>query len=566
MRAVIVLTVLGAAFAQNGPRDVLWGAFKRDFGKEYDVEEELMRFEIFKSNMDFIDAHNAEGHSYTLGVGPFADLTNSEFKASLPDPKRARAALSNTANPIDWSKLGVTDIPRSVDWKKKGAVTEVKNQGLCGDCWAFSATGALEGLEFLTTQQKPTPLSEQQLVDCTRSAGEAGCGGGTMSGAFDYAKSNGLCSESDYPYISGKNPKANQTCAASKCAPVLRPATFQSVINIPPTEAAVAAALVDQPISIGIEADKPEFQHYKAGVFDNMECGTNLDHGVLLVGFGEVGNQSCDTASSRVCTTQQTCCPLVPGNPSGKKWGCCPLENAKCCPASHPGDQQNCCPDSMVCYQCPGPKCGCVTSEENEFLNAMHTVEEAPDFNVHHFPILAKHTDEEAQVPAASNCTAAASVHTRTCFVQDQGDKATVTITHQKDTTLTPEMCAQYCEANSTCLAWNVIPSTVPVPLKQYQGCFLVSGEWDGYRSACPYQGDSSGCSTRGVQKHPEACCPTKPLDTKKFWTVKNSWGSQWGENGYIKIMKDTGGPGLCGLAMTASYPSAKAPASDYVV
>merc|ERR1711903_292537 len=103
----------------------------------------------------------------------------------------------------------------------------------------------------------------------------------------------------------------------------------------------------------------------------------------------------------------------------------------------------------------------------------MDKVKATQDVRVHHFPIL---EDDEKQVAAAGNCTAAASVHMRTCFAQDPADKATVTITHQKDSTLTPEMCAQYCEANSTCLAWNVIPSTVPDPLRQYQGCFLVSG------------------------------------------------------------------------------------------
>ena len=86
-----------------------------------------------------------------------------------------------------------------------------------------------------------------------------------------------------------------------------------------------------------------------------------------------------------------------------------------------------------------------------------------------------------------------------------------------------PADCAKYCEANSTCYAWSVVPSTVPAGLKQWQGCYMSGPDWDGGRTACPYNGDSSGCSSRGVGAHAAGCCPAGPMDTKRYWFVKNS-------------------------------------------
>jgi len=135
---------------------------------------------------------NSEG--FTKGINQFSDMSDYEYKQMLGYKSSLRQA------PLNYSdELPIVYLPASVDWVTKGAVTPIKNQGSCGSCWAFSTTGSIEGANQINTG-KLVSLSEQQLVDCSRSYGNLGCNGGLMDNAFKYTEAYKLETESAYPY------------------------------------------------------------------------------------------------------------------------------------------------------------------------------------------------------------------------------------------------------------------------------------------------------------------------------------------------------------------------------
>jgi KDEL-tailed cysteine endopeptidase len=206
----------------------------------------------------------------------------------------------------------VSALPTSVDWRtgSQVAVTTVKDQGQCGSCWSFSATGALEGAYYLKTK-KLVDFSPQHFVDCdTRSNSnnkgtDMGCNGGLMDSAFSWASKNkGLCEWNDYKYTSGTTKKSG-TCSESSCKKSDHsPASYTDVAKN--SDTALMTALAQQPVSVAIEADTKEFQLYKSGVF-TAKCGAKLDHGVLAVGYGH------DSASNQDYWTVK--------NSWGTSWG-----------------------------------------------------------------------------------------------------------------------------------------------------------------------------------------------------------------------------------------------------
>jgi len=238
----------------------------------------LKRLETYIVNDIYIHLHNSEGKStFTMGHNAFSHLSHDEFKQKMKNgfvmppnylAERLASRLTNLSAP--------KDVPDSIDWVEKGGVTPIKNQGQCGSCWAFSTTGAVEGAVFVSSGVLPD-LSEQELVDCDKK-GDNGCNGGLMDHAFAWIEDHpGLCSEEDYPYVAER-----QTCRT--CEAKVRVTGYQDVN--PQDEAALKAAVAQQPVSVAIEADQRAFQFYKSGVFD-ATCGTRLDHGVLVVGYGE---------------------------------------------------------------------------------------------------------------------------------------------------------------------------------------------------------------------------------------------------------------------------------------
>ncbi|KAL5841483.1 hypothetical protein ACOSQ3_012086 [Xanthoceras sorbifolium] len=247
-------------------------------GRVYkDSAEKEKRFKIFKDNVEYIESVNrAENRAYKLGINKFTDQTNEEFQASRNGYKRIFNSRSSHTTSFKYENVTA---PTSMDWRKNGAVTAIKDQGQCACCWAFSAVAAMEGINQLSTGNLIS-LSEQELVDCDTSGEDQGCNGGLMDNAFEFIIQNkGLTTESNYPY-QGTNDSCSKTKAASDAAKIT------GYEDVPPnSEAALLKAVTKQPVSVAIDAGGSDFQFYSSGVFTG-QCGTDLDHGVTAVGYG----------------------------------------------------------------------------------------------------------------------------------------------------------------------------------------------------------------------------------------------------------------------------------------
>jgi len=250
----------------------LFTDFIASFEKQYPTEDFFNRYNIFKNNVDKINRHNAGNHSFTMGINQFSDLTADEWSETY----LGYNYVKREAKPSTQTGFGQVRFADELDWVSKGAVTPVKNQGQCGSCWSFSATGSLEGALQIATG-KLTSLSEQNLMDCAGEFGNQGCNGGLMDDAFKYVKQNGLATEASYPY-------KEKDGHCEKEASVISISGYEDVTE--GDEDALMTAINKGPVSVAIEADKSAFQSYKSGVLDSWFCGKKLDHGVLLVGYG----------------------------------------------------------------------------------------------------------------------------------------------------------------------------------------------------------------------------------------------------------------------------------------
>lgn len=286
MKLIALLAVLAAAApaAQALMRpladyEALFVAYKRQHGKHYaSAEEEAYRLAVFAAKVDAVEAHNADSaRPYKLAINEYSDVTEEEFAASKLmggftfNVTEYQASLRASSN-VTVSLQALQALPSSIDWRSRGAVTPVKNQGSCGSCWAFGATGAMEGAVRISTGTLHN-LSEQQLVDC---AIANGCNGGMYTTAFQYVVSRGLCNSLSYPYRARVG-----TCAASSCRAVVRISGFRNVASN--NEGALMTAVASQPVAVAIDANA--IMNYGGGVFTGT-CGTSLNHAVLAVGYG----------------------------------------------------------------------------------------------------------------------------------------------------------------------------------------------------------------------------------------------------------------------------------------
>ena len=273
--------VSSTSFLNEGDEWTQFYDFQERFSKKYENIQELeARFEIFRTNLRNILLHNLDiNQNFTMGINQFTDLTPQEFKDQFVGGLRTEVGSYGCKG----FSSDASGAPSSIDWRQKGAVTSVKDQGQCGSCWAFATTANAESV-WAISSGKLLDLSEEFLVDCATGVGyfNMGCNGGQPDSAFKYMIKNGQCSESSYPYKAGTTKTAG-TC--QKCTST--GVSFSSCSDVTPNDqVSLMAAVSKQPVVIAIEADTRYFQSYSGGILDSSSCGTKLDHAVEIVGYG----------------------------------------------------------------------------------------------------------------------------------------------------------------------------------------------------------------------------------------------------------------------------------------
>ena len=298
MRSLLFLFVAVVATAQAVSFFELvkeeWTTFKAEHNKNYNSDiEEKFRMKIYMDNKHKIAKHNGNYEmkkvSYKMKMNKYGDMLHHEFVNAVNGfNKSINARLRSQRQPVGAAYVEPANVklPEAVDWRDQGAVTEIKDQGHCGSCWAFSTTGALEGQHFRRTGVLVS-LSEQNLIDCSGKYGNNGCNGGLMDQAFQYIKDNrGVDTEITYPY-EGEDDKCRYNMRNTGASDV-------GFVDIPEgdEEKLKSAVATVGPVSVAIDASLQSFQFYSEGIYDEPECSSeSLDHGVLVVGYGTDENE-----------------------------------------------------------------------------------------------------------------------------------------------------------------------------------------------------------------------------------------------------------------------------------
>lgn len=291
MKLYLCLLALNWALCLAAPTldstlDDHWNSWKKYHDKKYQESEEGWRRMVWEKNLKMIELHNLEHsmgkHSFRMGMNHFGDMTVDEIRQVMHGLLPLERTSERNYQSSKFIKPNFFEAPKSVDWREKGYVTPVKNQGACGSCWAFSATGALEGQHFRKTG-KLVSLSEQNLMDCSWTEGNLACEGGLPTKAFKYVMDQGgLDSEVSYPYKAqtSKNCKYNPKFSSANETGIAR-IEQENEVDLMNAVAAVG------PVSVAIDAHLFSFAFYQSGIYYDSDCSSEeLSHAVLVVGYG----------------------------------------------------------------------------------------------------------------------------------------------------------------------------------------------------------------------------------------------------------------------------------------
>jgi cathepsin L len=249
-------------------------AWMREHKVFYTGEEYQLRFGIWMSKARRVREHRG---SFKIGLNHLSCLTPAEYKSLLGF--RGRIASNKAVK----SQVGYDP---TWDWRTKGVVNAIKDQGQCGSCWAFSAIQCAESADAIKTG-KLQSYSESDLVDCVDSC--YGCDGGNMEAAYDYVmQSQGgkFELESDYPYV-----PVTGTCKFDKSKGVGSISKYIAITQGDEDDLATKVQTYG-PAAVAIDASHDSFQDYSSGIYDEPDCSsTNLDHGVGCLGWGSQSGQ-----------------------------------------------------------------------------------------------------------------------------------------------------------------------------------------------------------------------------------------------------------------------------------
>lgn len=243
--------------------------------------EDSYRKEVFGKNFMYIEETNSKEESFKLALNSFADKTLEEIKAAhfgLGDLKDVEAPAPQTHRTLQFGPI--FSPPVSKDWHELDTMNKVVHQGSCGSCYAFATIVSLEHMYYLKTGKKAR-LSEQELVDCSKGHGNAGCRGGWMHQAYDYVIQNeGIQLASSYPYVGTEN----SFCKYDSQKNVKGLLSSYVKINKNDNDHIVMAL---QNTVVPSAVDAGELSFYSSGVFDKKTCSATINHAIVIVGYGE---------------------------------------------------------------------------------------------------------------------------------------------------------------------------------------------------------------------------------------------------------------------------------------